>query len=214
LAHGGDGTFLGVSNDTLVHVALNNYDKKMLKILLDTSSDHPANVDLGALDGNGYTAANLAVGLGNAEILALIIADERADLTKANKEGNIPLHTAIRLQRSDMVTMLLVRDSPQFTTDDQGYTPMHIAVDVGDMQIMKILWEFNTAKIMPPDDCQTVESPLFTAVRKNRLPEYKLLRTMTKNYAAVNAFGESCLYLVVSRGMDDFLEVIVFGFEP
>ncbi len=213
LAHGGDGSFKGVARDTLAHVAVNNYDKKMLKILLDGTSDHPAKVDLGALNNKGYTVANLAVGLGNKEILALILAEERADLTKANEDGDIPLHTAIKVRRPDMVEMLLAADSPQFTTDGDGNTPMHLAVDIGHQGIMKILWAFNTAKMMPPDDCETLEPPSFLAVRKNKLEEYKLLRTMLNDSSRVNAHGETCLYLVVARGMNDFLQVVLLLFE-
>jgi ankyrin repeat protein len=179
----------------------------MTEFLLDSTREHPAKIDFKRVDREKRTALSIAVSLGNREIVQILLADGRSDLGRAREDGMIPLHIAISFNRCELVMMLLAYGSPYIRTDRSGLTSMHLAAGLGHRGILSALWARHDPKTILPDSGVTKETPAFIAVKRNDLDTYKLLRTMDYQAEKTNASGETCLYLAVYLGFEDFVQV-------
>ena len=106
-----------------------------------------------------------------------------------------------------MVMPLLAVRSPIFLTDSNGFTSMHLAVHLGMSAVLRAIWDFNSVKMVMSCSSDALETPAFTAIRRNDLAIYKLLRGMDYHPERTNANGETCLHLAVDLGLSDFLAV-------
>jgi ankyrin repeat protein len=81
---------------------------------------------------DGWTLLHLAPGRPVAELLISHGADINApNRHKVFGPGNRPLHAAVYMDRPDVVDVLIAAGAEVSSTDDAGWTPLHLAVANG-----------------------------------------------------------------------------------
>ncbi|XP_066960336.1 transient receptor potential channel pyrexia-like isoform X2 [Macrobrachium rosenbergii] len=89
----------------------------------------------------GATALHIAAGKGNKKCLVELLR-AGADVHQCDKNGLIPLHYAARSRCEDSVAclqLLLAHNSPCNIPANHGYTPLHVAAEVGNVPAVRIL---------------------------------------------------------------------------
>jgi len=83
-----------------------------------------------------------AIALNSAEEVRRIIADDPASLTKRmsrNENHQLPIHFAARMNRAEMVTLLIELGADPLATDGSGVTPLHVAARHGHADVVRLL---------------------------------------------------------------------------
>ena len=83
-----------------------------------------------------------AIALNSADEVRRIIAADPASLTKRmsrNENHQLPIHFAARMNRPEMVTLLIELGADPLATDGSGVTPLHVAARHGHADIVRLL---------------------------------------------------------------------------
>ncbi|XP_068222416.1 transient receptor potential channel pyrexia-like isoform X2 [Palaemon carinicauda] len=120
-----------------LHVALEapTNNRRLVSLLLKAGA--PTNYPNAA----GATALHIAAGKGNKKCL-LELLRAGADVHHCDKNGLIPLHYASRSRNEGSVAclqLLLEYNSPCNVPAYHGYTPLHVAAEVGNVMAVRIL---------------------------------------------------------------------------
>ena len=97
--------------------------------------------DLTAYSPDGWTALHLASYFGYAAVVVRLLRAGASHAARSqNQQGNTALHAAIA-GRCEMavVTALLAAGSDAGAIDAQGYAPLHLAADRGDLALCELL---------------------------------------------------------------------------
>jgi uncharacterized protein len=110
----------------------------------------PALVNAYAPD--GFFPLALAVFFGNAATAAALL-DAGADVNMQSRESMkiAPLHSAIAVKRTELVTLLLARGADPNARAETGLTPLHSAAQGGDTELARLLLD-GGADVNAPDD--------------------------------------------------------------
>lgn len=148
-------------------------------VLIDSLVTHGA--DVNKTDAQGKTALHLATQSGNTDIIEALL-NKFADPLKKNQAGEIPLQLAISNNHADAVYALLTF-SPSLqmaTRDNRGNTPLHQAVNRGNINIVEKLLN----KRANPRAVNTAEeTPLSLATRSSN----QNIQRLFEPYAFVDA---------------------------
>lgn len=125
-----------------LHYAAINGADSVMQILLDESqpwnSDPKTKVNISmralkSLD----TAAHLAAGFGYVKCLEILYAAETPSFFHfRNRDGYLPIHSAVVEQKIDAVRFLATEYREYLYTDLEGDLPSHTAADIGDEEIL------------------------------------------------------------------------------
>jgi ankyrin repeat protein len=83
-----------------------------------------------------------AIALNSTEEVRRIIAGNPASLTKRmsrNENHQLPIHFAARMNRPEMVTLLIELGADPLATDGSGVTPLHVAARHGHADVVRLL---------------------------------------------------------------------------
>jgi ankyrin repeat protein len=83
-----------------------------------------------------------AIALNSSEEVRRIIAGNPASLTKRmsrNENHQLPIHFAARMNRPEMVTLLIELGADPLATDGSGVTPLHVAARHGHADVVRLL---------------------------------------------------------------------------
>jgi ankyrin repeat protein len=98
----------------------------------------------------GDTALHVAAEVGNLELIQLLIEQHNADVDARNNHMSTPLLTACFKVRPNCVTFLLNSRANINVANNEGCTPLVIAVVAGSVDIVKILLD-RLDRVPPPD---------------------------------------------------------------
>jgi hypothetical protein len=101
-------------------------------------------MDLNRRNSSGYTLLHRAAANDSLPIAGLLI-EHKAALNIADKNGSVPLHVALsrRPVNPNMVELLLKADFSTISTpDNAGMAPLHLAVQSGSAECVKLLLGF------------------------------------------------------------------------
>lgn len=122
---------------------------------------------------------------GKALIVKGLVAEAPKEVFVKDLDGRIPLHWAISFNHLDIISILLYPwkysdkssvfeiDIDEYT-DDAGWTPLHIAASIGNLEVLKLLLNYE-----PKPDVNLPTStgvrPIHLAVAKKHIDAVKLL---------------------------------------
>ena len=118
-------------------------------------------------DYNGNTPLHIAAGKDSEEFCLAILVNKQCDLHVVNGVGSTVLHTACSQASSDVVKVLIT-DKILNLADDDGNTPLHLAVGNGNEETCNLL--------LSNEQCDTsvknkhLHTPLHMSIRKTQIP--------------------------------------------
>ncbi|KAF5007164.1 hypothetical protein FDECE_6474 [Fusarium decemcellulare] len=109
---------------------------EMVKLLLDYGAGTTINI----ANKGGGRPLNIAVGMGNAEVVKLLLRVPQVDANHGNYYGQTPLFLASRFGDAEVVALLLSEDSVNPDSKDwMGSSPLFSAVANGHLEVVKRL---------------------------------------------------------------------------
>ena len=144
---------------------------------------------------DGWPLLNIAIELGEVEILPQIIA-QQPDLDATDPDGNSALHVAAR--KGDAVTLgqLLTHGVNVNATNAAGETSLYLAVESASPESVSVLLE---NKADPAVATKRKVTPLEAAIQNDQAEIATLLLTSQASYAGVHRV----LLLAIQRNMED-----------
>lgn len=106
-------------------------------------------IALDAVDTTGRTALHVAAMHGSLKFVKKMVSCENTQVSNSSNSTNLSvdsrgwsvLHFASWYGHSDILSFLLTRDADPMVTDKDGYAPVHVAAETGNISCIKILLE-------------------------------------------------------------------------
>jgi len=152
--------------------------------------------------------ANIAAKFGHTMLLELIGSIKPGALVKGGSWGNTPLHTAVELNLAEVVNTLVDEVGSSETMNDNGQTPLCLAICERSMEAMAVLLakKPGLASIAATD---TGWLPLHVAAKKNNVEAIKLLVAKGANPRVEFAAGWSPVAVAADHGQLEALEALI-----
>lgn len=165
---------------------------------VDTVQEALKHSDVNAKDATGETAVHLAIRHASHPVLK-VMCEQKGQSVKLdikNFDGDTPLHLAVRLNKRAAVQYLSQLPGQSFLTfNDAGYTPLNLAIHLGYLEIVKVLWPLT--KTNPESFLQRLD----LAVRADREDIITwLANKQTVNWTERNAQGDTFTQMAVKLG--------------
>ncbi|XP_046564767.1 E3 ubiquitin-protein ligase mind-bomb-like isoform X2 [Haliotis rubra] len=185
-------------------IAVSNGDTETVKNIVKSIGDKVnESVD-------GLTALQTGCYKGHADIVKLLIG-AKADLNKADDEGDTPLHYAVSGEQPIVVGILLDAKARGNTKNNKGLTPLHLAVAKKDPSTwcLKALIQY---KCDPNTQDEDGDTPLHDALRTHNqhlldpFLECAQLNLRLANSKGSNPFHEACVSL---SGATEFPQALI-----
>ncbi|KAL7676382.1 hypothetical protein ACOME3_002636 [Neoechinorhynchus agilis] len=172
--------------------------------------DCKADVNSISIRNHNHTALSLACRQGPPELIALLL-NKGAD---PNLTDRYPMIEAIENNRSDIVKLLVESGHPVNVSQDKPDTPLGIAAERGNMEIVQYLLDHGA--LIELVDCESGLTPLMRAVVADRVDLCDLLlRRGAKIDNLSTGEDHSALSLAVSRGNQSVVRFLLAnGADP
>ncbi|KAJ8684588.1 hypothetical protein QAD02_020380 [Eretmocerus hayati] len=186
-------------NYSPLHLAAVASNDRVLKLLLD----HGAKIDA-TIEQNGFSALHLAVERRRMKNI-LILFEHNADFRAKTKEGLDVLHMAVINSWSQLVEKLLVKGANVDTLSREMETPLFLAVEMGDEDLVELLLEFR-ADTQITNSCN--QSPLHVAAEFS-LSIVELLINKIDNIGKSGGLDQTHLCVAVKHGNPDIVSKLL-----
>mmetsp|Transcript_4651 Transcript_4651/g.11272 ORF Transcript_4651/g.11272 Transcript_4651/m.11272 type:complete len:400 (-) Transcript_4651:38-1237(-) len=149
---------------------------------------------------HGFTPLAVAAAAGNVPLMTLLM-DRDADVSLPSIHRNeTAVHHACRYGRLPATTMLLKTAEKSCGMDAPnaaGWTPLHIAVDNGNLDMMRVLLESGAS---PEEKNQTFggDKPIHMAVRRQDMRAVEMLLEHSAQVDVANAAGMTPLHIAAA----------------
>ncbi|ACE06220.1 hypothetical protein Aasi_0849 [Candidatus Amoebophilus asiaticus 5a2] len=163
------------------------------------------NINVNERDKNGMSTVHLTSGMGNIEILKLLL-EYKADVNTKNINGCSPLYLAIQEEYIAIINLLLKHKANVNLADKSNRSPLYVAIRKGSLEMVNILLDYK-ANI----NCKDIHgfSPLHLAAGMNHLEIVGLLIDRGANIEAKNKDGRSALYVAVDEGNLEMVRLLL-----
>jgi uncharacterized protein len=123
---------------TVLHKAMESGETKLVQMLIDLGAD--INAEVTGTDPEGWTALHLAAFDDHPDIIGLLIT-HGVEIGHKGKGVNrmTPLRVAVTRDHFESVKKLLALGADPLETDPQGFSLLHEAVNIGNLEIAKEL---------------------------------------------------------------------------
>ncbi len=175
LAKGADPTLKDLEGQTALHRAVLANDEEMVQVISATMKEKGLNTD--ALNSNGDSSLHIAIRKKSKLLIINTLINNGASLGLPDSGGEPAIHRAVFMGRADLVDYLAKRMENLDITDLCGYTPLHVAMVVDQLDIMHILARQNASLTVPfPAGLDSDETPPLEHARERNKPlQIKLL---------------------------------------
>jgi len=185
---------------TALMQAAENGKTEVLKLLIRK------NANLEKVDYDGRTALMLAARSNSLESMKILL-DAGAKLYAKDRQGMNALLVAVNCSRTEAVKYLLdQRKSSIETTDLLGRTPLQLAAERGNTELVK---ELIARKANLENGNFEGVNPLMIAAREGRLPIVKALIEAGANVNARNRFGVTPIMLAARDGNQEVFNLLL-----
>ena len=167
LANEADPNIQATIGNTALHIATYEGHHRVVQLF---STVKQCNINI--QDVNGNTPLHIAAAKDRKECCLMLLKNEQCDLNVMNAAGSTALHTACSQAGSDVVKVLIT-DRNLNLTDDDGNTPLHLAVGKGNGEACELL--------LHNEECDTsiqnrhLHTSLHTAILKSQASIVKLI---------------------------------------
>ena len=171
--------------DELLKAARIN-DASVVKILIEQGAD------LGAKDGDGWTALHVAAAKGHENIIQLLIS-QGADVNVQSDDGWTALHEVIDSHENQEAKRLIENGADVLSREGDGQTVLHYASRKGPLELVRLLVEAGAdleATSGPEEG-----TPLMQACQKGQLDVATFLISKGAKIDTHNPFGEQATHL-------------------
>ncbi|KAG2430804.1 hypothetical protein HXX76_009780 [Chlamydomonas incerta] len=205
-------------------------DAAGLKKLLEEAAKEDAEtpVSLRVVDSDGNTPLNLAITAESLETVQVILAHDRAMVNYPDMSGSTPLHAAVEAGNLDVLKFLLSREPPPEmnvqnmhrseyaqgswlyggeTLEPFDKTPLHMAVEQGDVEAVKLLLATGRCSVDLADFDKA--TPLHLALEAGDEDIVAALLAAGADPDRHNPDFKSPLHLAASRGKIAILKLLI-----
>ncbi|KAK7074366.1 hypothetical protein SK128_009451 [Halocaridina rubra] len=210
--------FLNATNNiqkTPLHFAAHTGHTEILLKLLDAGSN------IIAEDEDGYTPLHVAVAVGKVDAVQELLQFQKKRhgnlcdiLNVSNNAQKTPLHFAARVGKVQIFDMLMVAGADIAAEDNDGYTPLHVAIAERNENIFRKLYEFAKRKNLNLLDYinatnKRQETPLHFASYTGNVKIIKLLVHAGANITAIDKEGNTPLHVAISAKQIDAVQELL-----
>lgn len=150
-------------------------------------------------DGQGRNALHLAAHNGNEALVTLLLAQKGVDANATDDIGRSALHHACLREKDDAAKILLAAGADADLYDKNGFTPLQLAIQMGNTDILSVFAEWQGGKAdWNARTAEKQESLLHLAVRHGMEAPVRKLIDLGADICAVNEKGQSPLHLAVA----------------
>jgi ankyrin repeat protein len=164
-------------------------------------------LDFAAQDWRGQTPAHYASAHGRLDCLRFLIEDKHCDVNTKDKFCMSLLHIACENGQIEIIRYLFDR-RVEIATDNLGRTPLGVAAQKGQLQVVRLMGSQNPAILTQIDDCG--RSLLHLAAASGLAEEIELLKAVHDlNPNALDAFGMAPIHYAASRDLREAIAALL-----
>jgi hypothetical protein len=138
-----------------------------------------------------------AIGEGDVAKITAIVSENPRYIDIRFDDESFPLNHAVYRRQTDVVDFLLERGANPRLSDRYGVTPIHAAIAVGSLSIVKKL--YNKGGCVEASD-KNGETPLFYAFRARDVAATSYLVRKKADVNAVNSMGNTVYHILAQGG--------------
>ena len=161
--------------------------------------------DVYAKDNDGQTPLHLAVVLGKAKVIPILVK-VGADVHAKDNSDNTPLHNAVFVGNAEVIPVLIKAGADVHAKDNNGNTPLHMATTQGHAEIISILLQAKADVNAKNNEGVT---PLQFATQENHAEVISVLVKMGADVNATNNNGGIPLHTAAVIGNAEVISVLV-----
>jgi ankyrin repeat protein len=205
LKHGVDVNGRTLTGRTPLHAAVGSGRVEVMHVLLE----HGANVS--AEDQDGRTALHEAAGYGRVEVVRVLL-EHGANIDAEDKNGGTPLqevarHWLFNLDKSvEVVRVLLEHGADVDAGDGNGRTLLHVAAEMGVVDIMRVLLKQHGANVGAED--KNGRTPLHTAAEYEVVEVVRVLLEHGANVGAEDKKGKTPFQIASLKGYHKTMKLL------
>ena len=188
---------------TALHFAVTTGDYETTSLLLSTEASL-----INVQDNHGRTPLHYAclnTRGNNEEVVKLLLAYNECDPNVVDKYGNTVLQTALSRQNHRAVKLLLLSSKCNPNTNINGYTPLHLVCEKGDLELVSLI--LSDRKYRSDMQCSDGKTPLHSVCSSKKVtfsmrPKIirKLLAHRPSLVSAIDNTGCTALHFTVTTG--------------
>lgn len=161
-------------------------------------------------DGQGRTPLHLAAHNGNEDLVKLLLEQPGVDVNAVDDFGRSALHHACLREKDDAAKVLLAAGANTDLYDKNGFTPLQLAVHMGNADLLPVFAEWHGEKAnWNTQTAEKKESLLHLAVRHGMEAPVRKLIDLGADICALNEKGQSPLHIAIADNNSNIADMLL-----